>query len=208
MHRVPAPVRGGRDCGGDLRVDGEGETLPWETEVLRKDDERIFDWIDSEGWRPWPRGASRRAGCGSASGSGEVGAGGMGSMGDSMGSSCFSSASDSAGSSGMVLSAGVSCGFSSAGVSAGEGSSAPGVGSSVCSVDSGSLEASASLGVSVAPEPFLLAFFFCFWSWATCTNTARQRGTMAGGRKHTLFLAAASFSALTRSSSSAMVNSI
>lgn len=181
--------------------DGEGETLPWDTDVFRKEDERIFDCIDREGWRPCPaRGVSSLAGCASASGSGEVGAGGIGSTGDSTGAFCFSSDGVSAAGSGDVTSSG----FSSAGASAGAGVS---VAVAVSSVEAASLDGSSSLGVSVAVEAFLLAFFFCFWSWATCKTPGliSEIGACRIQQERTLFLAAASFSALTRSSSSAMV---
>jgi hypothetical protein len=144
--------------------EGDGEEVPCEMEVLRNDDERIFDWIDSDGCRPWPaRGVSSRAASGSASGSGEVGAGGMGSAADSTdGSEVSCIASSSSGCSGIASAACSSRGFSS--VSAGGSGSVSAAVVVISSVDS------ASLGAS-APADFLLAFFFCFWRAATCTIT-------------------------------------
>lgn len=80
----PSADSGGSD--GDLIVaDGDGDTLPCDTDVLRNDDDLIFDWIESEGWRPCDaRGASSFVAlCASLSGPGDVGASGMGSAGDS-----------------------------------------------------------------------------------------------------------------------------
>ncbi|PTU19865.1 hypothetical protein P175DRAFT_0258479 [Aspergillus ochraceoroseus IBT 24754] len=167
--------------------------LPCETEDFRKDDDRIFDWMESEACRVWPaRGVSSLVASGSSSGLRDVGASGMGSVGDS---SCVSGCVDWGSSS-----------FSPVAGSSGVAASASGGGGGGVLEDSG---VSDSFGVSELAG-FLLAFFFCFWSCATCftgiivSNHISHCNLEGGGEQLTLFLAAASFSAFRRSSSSAM----
>ena len=161
--------------------------LPCETDVLRNDDDRIFDWIDSEAWRSWPtlaRGLSSLI-CGSNSEGREVGASGMGSVGDpsrsggggacSSSSCCCCCASVFVPSSSPFLTSLLSPSPAAWSVTSCF-SSAVGVGSFSAGVAEAS--ASASLGVST-PVDFLFAFFFCFCIWATY-YPGTSRAVLAG----------------------------